>query len=194
MFRFSFLSERRATGIPMVELFETEKRRRDASSSLAKALSRKLCHRIDIFRVHPTFVTSSDSFESSRYHFSLSWTKIEREKIRELRTVRLLALESVRQESRCLTRASSSIRCRLAFLRGRPGVYKYDIPWHAKQSRCIIDHVSHTRCCSYFKTFPIWYEEFWSISTQPFSLWRACLYFSKKGRGKPMDFKLIEFQ
>lgn len=86
MFQFSFLSKRRATEIPMVELFETEKRRRDASSSLAKALSRKLCHRIDIFRVHPTFVTSSDSFESSRYHFSLSWTEIEREKIRGRRT------------------------------------------------------------------------------------------------------------
>lgn len=104
-------------------------------------------------------------FESPRYNFSLSWTKIEREKIRGRRTGTAndtIASIRIGQTRVTLlnTRASSSIRCRLAFLRGRPGVYKYDIPWHAKQCRCIIDHVSHTRCCSYFKTFPIWYEEF----------------------------------
>lgn len=116
----------------------------------------------------------------------------------ELRTLRLLALESVRQESRCLTRASSSIRCRLAFLRGRPGVYKYDIPRYAKQCRCIIDHASHTRCCSYFKTFPIWntrrnFDQFRSNRIP--ILWNTNVsFFFNKGRGEAMDFKLIEFQ
>lgn len=126
-----------------------------ASESVAK-----LCHRVDIFRVRPTFdrvtirpIPSNRQDIVSRLQESKEKRSGDEEL--ELRTVRLASTRiGARQESRCLTRASSSIRCRLAFLRGRPGVYKYDIPWHAKQCRCIIDHVSHTRCCSYFKTFP----------------------------------------
>lgn len=126
-----------------------------ASESVAK-----LCHRVDIFRVRPTFdrvtirpIPSNRQDIVSRLQESKEKRSGDEEL--ELRTVRLASTRiGARQESRCLTRASSSIRCRLAFLRGRPGVYKYDIPWHAKQCRCIIDHVSHIRCCSYFKTFP----------------------------------------
>lgn len=128
-----------------------------ASESVAK-----LCHRVDIFRVRPTFdrvtirpIPSNHQDIVSRLRGRESKEKRSGDEELELRTVRLASIRiGARQESRCLTRASSSIRCRLAFLRDRPGVYKYDIPWHAKQCRCIIDHVSHTRCCSYFKTFP----------------------------------------
>lgn len=109
MFQFSFLQVKKERDFP-TELFKTEKRRRDASSSLAKALSRKLCHRIDIFRVHPTFDRATSSVSNRQdtiSHFRGQKSKEKRsgDEELELRTIRLLALESVRQESRCLTRA-----------------------------------------------------------------------------------------
>lgn len=70
-FQFSFLRVKKEVRFPSSY---SRKKNEDAnaSSSLAKALSRKLCHRVDIFRVHPTFdhvVVSSDSSESPRYSF-----------------------------------------------------------------------------------------------------------------------------
>ena len=70
--------------------------------------------------------------------------------------------ESASQESRCLTRASSSTRCRLVFLRERRrrGVYTNCTP-RAKQCRSVADHTSHPRW--YFHAMA---KELWQTVSQ----------------------------